>query len=72
MNTNTIKSADPIAHAQNVHRMLQEVITHLRADQDQVEEARYQALLETAAEVLGGLQVAFTDYCKGAEKAWKR
>jgi hypothetical protein len=30
------------------------------------------ALLETAAEVLGGLRKAFVDYAEGSEVAWQR
>ncbi len=52
--------------------MLAELITHARAELDHVEEPRFQALLETTAEVLKGLQTAYRDYDEGTEKAWKR
>jgi hypothetical protein len=68
----TIRSADPGVHADKMHRMLQELITHARKDMDAVDEPRFQALLETTAEVLLGLQTAFEDYKEGTEKAWRR
>jgi len=68
----TIQTADPAVHAQNIHRMLQDLIDHTRQDIERVEEPRFQALLETTAEVLIGLQTAFTDYREGKEKAWRR
>jgi hypothetical protein len=34
-------------------------------------EPQFQALLETSAEVLGGLRKAFEDYGKHAEPAWR-
>jgi len=37
-----------------------------------ITEPRAQALLETTAEVLDGLAVAYRDYAKGAEPAWRR
>jgi hypothetical protein len=70
MNTKTINSPDPKVHSQNIGSMLDEVITHARQDLDKVNEPRFQALLETTAEVLGGLRNAFTHYTEGKEKAW--
>ena len=71
MNTTTIDSADPIVHARHIHGMLDELITHSRQDIDRVIEPRFQALLETTAEVLIGLRTAFRDYSDGKEKVWK-
>jgi hypothetical protein len=68
----TIHSADPAVHAQKMHRMLQDLIDYTRQDIDRVEEPRFQALLETTAEVLIGLQTAFVDYREGKEKVWRR
>ena len=67
-----IQSSDPVVHSENIQRMLSELANHARRDIDQVDEPRFQALLETTAEVLGGLQTAFSDYNQGKEKAWKR
>jgi hypothetical protein len=72
MNTATINSSDPKVHSQHIEQMLDELIAHTRQDIEQVKEPRFQALLETTAEVLTGLRTAFRDYSEGKEKAWKR
>ena len=72
MSTSIVESADPKVHSQNIQEMLDELITRSRRDIDQVKEPRFQALLETTAEVLTGLKTAFSDYSEGKEKAWKR
>jgi hypothetical protein len=71
MNTTIIHSPDPKVHSQNIQEMLNELITHTRQDIDEVNEPRFQALLEATAEVLIGLKTAFRDYSEGKEKAWK-
>jgi hypothetical protein len=53
-------------------RRLRETAEHLREDVSKVQDPRAQALFETAAEVLGGLEKAFRDYDAGTERAWKR
>lgn len=58
-------------HSKNIQQMLQELANHAREDLDKVNEPRFQALLETTAEVLGGLQTAYAHYNEGTEKAWK-
>lgn len=52
--------------------MLLELIDHAREDVTRVEDPRFQALMETTAEVLLGLRTAFEHYDQGAETAWKR
>jgi hypothetical protein len=37
-----------------------------------VDDPQAKALLETGAEVLGGLRQAFTDYADASEAAWQR
>ncbi len=69
---NTLSATDPKVHSEKMQRMLQDLIDHARQDMDSVDEPRFQALLETSAEVLIGLQKAFSDYREGNEKAWKR
>jgi hypothetical protein len=71
MNATIIDSPDPKVHSQHIQEMLDEMITHSRQDIERVKEPRFQALLETAAEVLTGLKTAFRDYSEGKEKAWK-
>ena len=36
-----------------------------------IADGQARALLETAAEVLGGLRHAFVDYAEGSEEAWQ-
>lgn len=44
---------------------------HARQDIGKVKEPRFQALLETTAEVLLGLETAFRHYGEEKEKAWR-
>lgn len=62
---------DPRYHAQNIHRMLTDVMRHAREDVDKVDDPTAQALYETTAEVLGGLAKAYEHYLQRAEKAWR-
>jgi hypothetical protein len=50
---------------------LQEMIAHLRADIEKVDEPQLKAMFETSAEVLGGLSKAFSDYERKNESAWR-
>ena len=44
----------------------------VRATMGRVDDPQLKAVLETGAEVLGGLRQAFVDYGKGSEAAWQR
>lgn len=44
----------------------------LRASIGRADEPQLKAVLETGAEVLGGLRQAFVDYDEGSEEAWQR
>lgn len=44
----------------------------LRTTIGQVNDLQAKAMLETGAEVLGGLRQAFVDYAEGTEEAWQR
>ena len=67
----SIASKDPRAHAANVRGEFTKLIEHLRADIKKVDDARGQALFETAAEVLTGLETAFKHYEQKSEEAWR-
>jgi hypothetical protein len=67
----TIASKDPRAHTANVRKEFRELIDHLRGDINKIDEPKAQALLETAAEVLTGLDTAFKHYEEKSENAWK-
>jgi len=62
---------DPRHHTQKMQARLQETIDHLREDIEKVDEPQLKAMFETAAEVLGGLKKAFSDYEKKNEAAWR-
>jgi hypothetical protein len=63
---------DPRHHTQRMQTRMQETIDHLRADIENVDEPQLKAMFETAAEVLGGLKKAFSDYEKKNESAWRK
>ena len=48
-----------------------ELIEHLRADVNKIDEPKAQALFEAAAEVISGLDTAFKHYEEKSEEAWK-
>jgi hypothetical protein len=68
----TIHSTDPLVHSEHIQQLLQDLIAHTRQDLGRIDDPRYQALLETTAEVLGGLQNAYRHFREGTEKAFKR
>jgi len=63
---------DPRHHTLKIKSMLGDVEQHAREDISKIKEPRAQALFETTAEVLIGLQKAFSDYEEGSELAWRR
>ncbi len=63
---------DPRHHIRQQAERLHETVRHLREDVTKVQDPKAQALFETAAEVLSGLEKAFRDYEAGTERAWKR
>jgi hypothetical protein len=68
---NQLPSSDPLRHTTKTRARLTELADHLRTDVGKVDEPRAQALFETAAEVLLGLEKAFADYESRAEPAWR-
>jgi len=67
----TIASKDPRAHTANVRKEFRELIDHLRGDIHKIDEPKAQALFETAAEVISGLDTSFKHYEEKKEDAWK-
>lgn len=67
-----LDTKDPKKHSRNIRSGLQEMVDHLRRDIHIVEDPRAKALFETSAEVLIGLQKAFSDFEEGEEEAWKQ
>ena len=67
----TIASKDPRAHTANVRKEFRELIEHLRGDINKIDEPKAQALFETAAEVISGLDMTFKHYEEKSEGVWK-
>jgi DNA anti-recombination protein RmuC len=67
----TIASKDPRAHTANVRNEFRQLIDHLRGDINKIAEPKAQALFETAAEVISGLDTPFKHYEEKSENAWK-
>ncbi|AVA25608.1 hypothetical protein [Rhizobium sp. NXC24] len=67
----TKTNGDPRHHTQKMQARLKETMDHLREDIEKVDEPQLKAMFETAAEVLGGLRKAFSDYEKKNESAWR-
>ncbi len=62
---------DPRHHTQKMRKKLEEVKQHLREDIEKVDEPQLRAMFETSAEVIAGLEKAFSDYEKKNESAWR-
>lgn len=58
-------------HTQTMTQRLEETMPHLREDIDKVDDPRFKAVSETAAEVPGGLPKAFRDYEHKSESVWR-
>jgi len=54
-----------------IARKIDSLVQEVRNDIGQMQEPKAQALLETTAEVLLGLEKAYKDYREGNEKAWQ-
>lgn len=62
---------DPRRHTRQVRARLAERIGHLREDVSKVGDPRAQALFETTAEVLAGLEKAYQDFEARDEPGWR-
>ena len=67
----TITSKDPRAYTANIREEFSEVVRHLREDVQKLDDPKAQALFETAAEVISGLDKAFKHYEEKSEEAWR-
>lgn len=66
------QSRDPATHTRNMRQRFGEHRNHLREDIEKVEEPQLRAMFETSAEVIRGLEKAFSDYERKNETAWQR
>ena len=62
---------DPREHTRQIKGMLRETMDHVRQDVPKVSDPKAQALLETSAEVLGGLITAYEHFEQRSEAAWR-
>ncbi|MDP9810154.1 hypothetical protein J2W42_003015 [Rhizobium tibeticum] len=62
---------NPLHHTQKMKARIDEMISHLREDVENIDEPQFKAMFETAAEVLEGLKTAFAHYEQRSEKAWR-
>jgi hypothetical protein len=66
------KTSNPLEHTANIKKEFKTLIDHLRDDVNKVDDLSAKALFETSAEVIGGLEKAFSDYESKNEPAWKK
>ena len=65
-------TSNPMEHTANVKKEFKALIDHLRKDVERLEDPKAKALFEVSAEVIGGLEKAFTDYEQKNEAAWRK
>ena len=63
---------DPRHHTSKLKQILTDTIKHAREDVTKVTDPKAQALFETTAEVLGGLEKAYDDFERREETAWRK
>lgn len=68
----SLDGQDRFAQTNRVAAELAGLRDELRRTIDDVPDVQAKAILETGAEVLGGLRQAFVDYAEGSETAWLR
>jgi hypothetical protein len=64
-------SSNPLEHTSKIKGDISSLTNHLREDIEKIDDPAAKALFEVSAEVLTGLQKAFTDFEKKNEKAWQ-
>jgi len=58
-------------HSGNVHRMMDDLVNHLRSDVPKVDDPQLKAIFETSAEVVTGLMKTIKDFESKTEEAWQ-
>jgi hypothetical protein len=66
-----IPSYNPTDHAKNIEDILSSLQSLCRSEIEVFNDPKGKALLETTAEVLGGLEHAFKHYRTKADDVWK-
>lgn len=62
----------PFADTDAIAAKISVLRDEMRAMISRIDDLQGKAMLETGAEVLGGLRQAFVDYAEGTEEAWQR
>lgn len=70
MEVSKSSSSNPLEHAKNIEEILSSLKLLCRSELHVFEDPKAKALLETSAEVLGGLEKAFHDF-QGKGEGWK-
>ena len=65
-------TSNPLEHTSNIKKEFSMLIDHLRSDIEKINDPQGKALFEVSAEVLIGLEKAFTDYEEKKEPAWRK
>jgi hypothetical protein len=68
----SVQAEDRFAQTNGIALKLGALRDELRSTIGVVEDPQAKAMLETGAEVLGGLRQAFVDYAEGSEEAWRK
>ena len=63
--------SDPRHHTSRLKSMLRDTADHAREDVGRIDDPKAEALFETTAEVLEGLEKAFEHYEQRSEAAWR-
>lgn len=71
MEFSKINTPNPIEHAKNIEDILGSLRTLCKSEVNVFHDPKAKALLETSAEVLGGLEKAFKEFLSKHEDAWK-
>jgi hypothetical protein len=67
-----LDASDAAPRAAQVRSTLHDLIEDLRSDLQRVKDPKALALFETSAEVLGGLERAFSHFQSRSEAAWQK
>ena len=71
MELHQTNNPNPIEHAKNIEDILGSLKSLMRSEIHVFHDPKGKALLETSAEVLGGLEKAFHDFVLKDEDVWK-
>ena len=71
MEFSKLPTPNPIEHARNIEDILGSLKSLCRSEIEIFHDPKAKALLETSAEVLGGLEKAFHEFLSKDEDVWK-